>query len=236
VILERLYPPESIGIDSLDRDALLASYAPTSASWVRINMIASINGSAVGSDGTSTSLSSAVDRRILGVIREQADVVLIGAHSFRTEGYLQPRAARLAVVTQSGDLTGHDIRSDSAPLVLCPPSASARVAATCAAAEILELPEPLTPLGMLAALNTLGLRSVVCEGGPRLAAQFVDAAQVDEICLTTSPSLGGRAVPVLGDTDLTAHDATLTHLLRDESGYLFARWSLTRQQTSKETA
>jgi riboflavin biosynthesis pyrimidine reductase len=228
VNLERLYPPSSTEIDSLDRDSLLASYAPPSSTWVRINMIASVTGSAVGPDGTSTSLSSPVDRRILGVIREQSDVVLIGAQSFRTEGYLQPRTAQLAVVTSTGDLSGNQVRADSSPFVLCPPGATFRVAETCPQAEVVELAEPLTPRGMVTVLNGLGLTSIVCEGGPRLAAQFVDAGQVDELCLTTAPLLGGRAVPILGEADLSARAATLTQLLRDESGYLFARWSMTR--------
>jgi riboflavin biosynthesis pyrimidine reductase len=228
VILERLYPPSPEGVDSDDRDALIASYIPPAIPWVRINMIASANGSAVGTDGTSTSLSSAVDRRILGVIRQQADVVLIGAQTLRSEGYLQPRAARLAIVTNSGNLAGHQISDEASPIVLCPPSAVDLVAATCPRAEVISIVDAVTPNNMLRALATLGLHSVVCEGGPRLAAQFVDAALADELCLTTAPVIGGAALPVLGGADLAARSAILTQLLRDEAGYLYARWSLTR--------
>ncbi|WP_181134458.1 dihydrofolate reductase family protein, partial [Rathayibacter sp. AY1D5] len=70
-------------------------------------MIASVTGSSTGSDGTSETLTNRVDRTILGVVREQADVVLVGAASVRAEGYRVPRRVPLAVVSASGDLAGH---------------------------------------------------------------------------------------------------------------------------------
>ncbi|OUD85495.1 hypothetical protein BC477_13870 [Clavibacter michiganensis subsp. michiganensis] len=65
-------------------------YRPGSADHVRLNFVASVDGSVVGADGTSDSLSSVVDRRILGVIRELADVVLVGAGTVRAERYVLP--------------------------------------------------------------------------------------------------------------------------------------------------
>src|SRR5690606_14521112 len=74
------------------------------ARGIRVNLIASIDGSAQGDDGTSASLSSRADRAVLGAIRAESDVVLVGAATLRQEGYLVPRTARLAVLTVSGDL------------------------------------------------------------------------------------------------------------------------------------
>jgi riboflavin biosynthesis pyrimidine reductase len=226
VILHRLYPASATSIDYDDRDELLRLYSPVHQPWVRINMIQSVTGSAVGVDGTSESLSNAVDRRILGVIRELADVVLIGAESARTEGYVRPRRARLAVVTNSGNLAGHRIEGSPPPLVLCPASAVDSVNATCAAAEIMIVADPITPASMVAALAQHGLHSIVVEGGPTLSAQFVDAEIANELCLTTAPVVAGPVLPVLGTADLPSKDATLTQLLRDESGFLYARWLL----------
>lgn len=84
-----------------------ARYARDDAAYVRLNMITSLNGAAAGGDGTSDSITSPVDRTLLRAIRDDADVVVVGAQSVRAEGYVLPRNAVLAVVTASGDLGGH---------------------------------------------------------------------------------------------------------------------------------
>ena len=132
MIVERLYPGPNAAVDMDDRDALLELYRPPRADWLRLNLIATVTGGASGSDGTSETLTNPVDRRILGVIRQLADIVLIGAQSLRAEEYVQPRRSRLAVVTASGDLGGHRIAAPEGdrPIVLCPPAARARVLET----------------------------------------------------------------------------------------------------------
>lgn len=82
-------------------------YAPAEENWVRLNMITSLTGSAVGPDGTSNTLTNRADRAILGVIRAGADAIIVGAETVRAEGYLLPRRSRLAVITGSGNLAGH---------------------------------------------------------------------------------------------------------------------------------
>jgi riboflavin biosynthesis pyrimidine reductase len=232
VILERLLPAPSGSIDSDDREALLELYRPPRTPWLRINLIASVTGSASGSDGTSETLTNPIDRRLLGVIRELADVVIVGAQSVRAEGYQQPKRARLAIVTRSGDLRGHRIENavEQPPLVICPPAAAALVAESLPDAEVIvvaiEAGEMLSATSIVAALRVRGHNSLVCEGGPRLAAQFVDAGLVDEFCLTTSPRIGGTVLPVLGTVAVSERAVTLTHLLCDESSALYARWSV----------
>ena len=107
MILTRLLPTpaESIDLDAEgSRDRLLELYAPPSPTWTRLNFIATVSGSAAGTDGTSETLTNPADRRLLGVIRQHSDIVLIGAQSVRSEGFQLPRTARLAVVTSSGSL------------------------------------------------------------------------------------------------------------------------------------
>lgn len=227
--LDRLYPTPHLTIDGDDREQLRELYRPPVAEWVRLNLITSVTGAASGSDGTSETLTNAADRRILGIIRELADVVLIGAESARAEGYVQPKNSRLAIVTSSGNLTGHRIAAgtDRRPLVLCPPNAAEAVRSTLADAEILEIAsadDRLTPDAIVASLRSIGLASIVCEGGPRLAAQFVDAGLVDEFCLATSPRIGGAAFPVLGTSTIAERTVELHSLLRDEWSGLYARW------------
>lgn len=208
-------------------------YEPPSDPWIRINLIASIDGSATGSDGTSNTLTSRVDRLLLTVIRSFADVVVVGAATARREGYRMPRAARLAVVTSTGELDGHRIQATQGThplLVLCPESAVAAVRRSVGdvPVEIVTLPALDGSVRMndaVAALKARSLHRVLCEGGPNLAAQFLDARLVDEICLTTAPVVGaGRMRLLEGITG--SYSATLTQLLIDDAGYQFARWSL----------
>jgi len=237
VILTRLHParPETIDLDAPgSRDRLLELYAPPSSSWTRLNFIATVSGSAAGTDGTSETLTNPADRRLLGVIRELADVVLVGAQSVRAEGFQLPRRCRLAVVTASGDLTGHRIANSVEPgrlLVLSPASALERARQTLGVdtAEFVAVPDSdgmLAPRDMLNALHERALTSVVCEGGPNLAAQLLDSGLLDELCLSTAPQLGGPSLPLFGDRAIDPVRLELSQLLADESSGLYARWSL----------
>ena len=110
MIVTRVFPGSPLPVDLGEtgaREQIVELYRPPREPFVRINLISSVSGSAGGTDGTSETLSNAVDRTILGVIREHGDVVVIGAKSLRAEGYLLPRRVPLAVVTSSGNLAGH---------------------------------------------------------------------------------------------------------------------------------
>jgi riboflavin biosynthesis pyrimidine reductase len=229
-------PAETRNAEDPDtRDWLAELYRPASPSGVRLNFVASINGSVVGEDGSSESLSGRIDRKILGVIRRHADVILVGARTVRREGYAAPRSARLAVVTRSGDLAGHRLgESFLRPLILCFEPAVRRVEQQLRGVAVEVVPlrsEVLDPAEVLAVLHAHGLASVVCEGGPSLAAGFLDADLVDELCLTTAPKLRAPGVPLL--PRLTgARGAALTQLLTDDDGYLYARWAIDGAQAA----
>ena len=68
-------------------------------------------------------------------------------------------------------------------------------------------------------------RSVWC-GGPSLAAQMLDAGLVDELCLSTSPTVGGVSLPMFGASPISAHRLELTQLLSDDTSTLYARWQV----------
>ena len=240
MILTRIHPSSAVETIDLDspgsRDRLLDLYRPPAPRWLRLNLITSVSGSAGGSDGTSETLTNPADRRLLGVIRELADVVLIGAESLRREGYLLPSRSRLAVVTGSGDLSGHRLTPDieaGRMLVLCPASAVDAVRASLGEreVEIVVVPDvagrlPIT--GIVDALHLRGHSSIVCEGGPTLAAQLVDRDLVDEVCLSTSPSIGGSSLPLLAGADSGTRALELSQLLLDDSSGLYARWRVAR--------
>jgi riboflavin biosynthesis pyrimidine reductase len=196
------FPPDPV---DLDDDALAAHYAyPTdpAAPFVRVNFVTSADG-AVSVAGLSGGLGSAADRRVFGVLRRLADVVLVGAGTVRAENY---RGARLptrgtdspppiTVVTGSAELDPESgLFTDTAvpPIVLtlatAPRERRERLAA--AGGDVVVL-DRLTPDALLAELARRGRHRVLCEGGPSLFGALIAADAVDELCLTVAPLLAG---------------------------------------------
>ncbi|QNE46927.1 pyrimidine reductase [Glaciihabitans sp. INWT7] len=233
MIVRRVFPETgpAIEVESTEaREQLGELYALAGTDILRINLVASVSGSAAGGDATSETLTNRADRKILGVIRRDSDVVLVGAASVRAEGYQLPRTAPLAIVTSTGDLGGHrlTVHPDRfIPFVLCP-AAVAEVAKTALpSAEIVVVPDAagrMSAVDIVSALRLRGLRRIVCEGGPSLAAQMLEAGLVDELCLSTSPIVGGVSLPLLGSSPIAAHRLELAQLLVDDTSTLYARW------------
>ena len=231
IALTRILPsPATIDLGAADaRDTLAEWYATDAA--VRLNMITSLTGAASGSDGTSDTLTNRADRAILGVIRRAADVVVVGAQSVRSEGYIMPRTARLAVVTTSGDLRGHRLeRTDEAPapIVLCPADrvAAVRENTSDVDAEIIPLPSVggaglVSPRDVIAALAEHDLRRVVCEGGPMLASAFLRAGVIQEACITVAPTLTPAEAPFVSLRTAATTEVRLS--AADSAGFTYLR-------------
>lgn len=207
---------------------LEAVYRRGESAYVRLNMITSITGAAAGSDGTSETLTSRVDRAILGVIRAAADVVVVGAASVRVEGYIVPRAARIAVVTTSGDLSGHQLDGDAGSVLLVCPAhrvEQVRERAALPGAEIVPVPgtDDLEPAGILSALEQRGLPRIVCEGGPMLAGRFATAGVIDEYCITVAPALEPAPHPFLRLPSGSRPATEPVGMLVDEAAFSYLR-------------
>ncbi|MBT6371122.1 MAG: pyrimidine reductase family protein, partial [Acidimicrobiaceae bacterium] len=96
-------------------------------------------------------------------------------------------------------------------------------------AEVVACGETLVDLtGLLAVLDDIGARTVLCEGGPNLNHQLFAAGLVDELCISVSPKLvggiGGEGRSLVAGPQL----ATATRLVLDrvltEDGFLFCRY------------
>ena len=211
------------------RAQLRGRYGRTDASYVRLNMITSVTGAAVGADGTSETLTSRVDRRILGAIRRDADVVLVGAQTVRAEGYIVPRDARLAIVSTSGDLSGLRMRPDDdladRVLLLCPARRAATIAVGRPGVRVVPMAseDRMRPADILQALTGLGYRRVVCEGGPSLATEFAAAGLIDEYCLTVAPAIEPAEHPFLRLRAEHRLETKLAGMLVDPAGFSYLR-------------
>lgn len=241
MILTRVFPSPAEPVQLTQagsRDALADHYRPPGARWLRLNLIGSASGSAIGSDGTSETLTNVADRALLGVIRMLADVVLVGASTVRSEGYFVPKKAALAVVTSSGDLSGHQITTAGQRgglVILCPVSVVDRARQTVGVAEAVVVPVPdshgiIAAVDIVAALRGLGFDSIVCEGGPTLAAHLVRAGMVDEACLSTSPLLNGARTALFGGQEFDGVPLELTQLMVDDHSGVYARWAIRRDE------
>jgi riboflavin biosynthesis pyrimidine reductase len=203
------------------------------APWIRVNFVSSVDGAA-SVDGTSGALGSDADKQLFGVLRELADVVLVGAGTVRAEDYrgarhnTRGRAAPppIAVVTGSADLDpGSRLFTDTRvpPIVLtlatAPADHRARLAAAGADVALLD---GLTPDALLAELARRGLHRVLCEGGPSLFGDLVAADAVDELCLTLAPVLaGGTAGRIArGPEGSAARSLTLAGVLQAQDTVL----------------
>jgi len=201
--VHRLWPQPSA--TDLDDAALAAHYAWPEARavpYVRVNFVASLDG-AVSVDGRSGGLGNAADKTVFHLLRELAEVVLVGAGTVRTEKYNgvqrntrgRDTPPPVAVVTGTADLDpASRLFTDTVvpPLILTLESAPAgrRAALADAGGEVVVLPR-LTPDLLLAELGRRGLDRVLCEGGPSLLGALQAADAVDELCLTVAPLLVG---------------------------------------------
>ena len=220
--------------------ALRALYAPPAGAdrWVRGNMVSTLDGAAWGPDGSTRSISSPADLRVLVLLRALADVVLVGAGTVRSERYGLPGAGTaLAVVTRTGDLpagqgllAGERDDGRTALVITCAAAgdhvldrlreAVGEDAVLVAGQDAVDLPRALDLLA------ERGLRSVLCEGGPALLADVLAADLLDELCLTWSPQLGGGAAGrLLPPGPALGRAARLAHLLHG-GGTLAGRWLL----------
>ncbi len=173
----------------------------------RTNMVATVNG-AVEFGGVSGPISSGADRQVFHVIRAYADAVVIGRGNALAEGYTslphrsEPEAApggrnaapRLVVVARSLDGLAEAPLAASADQVVIATSRGKAEEATALARSFDVEPAFVfigdhdMEIGLLrGALAELGLRNVVCEGGPTLLGILLAGQAIDEICLTVTP-------------------------------------------------
>lgn len=226
----------------------LYGYPECDGTWVRANFITSVDGGATAG-ASSGAMGGPGDRLVFNLLRELADVIVVGAGTVRIEGYSgahlgasqrQRRQARaqsevpqLAIVTRSGRLN-RDMavftRTEVPPLVL-----------TCTAAvdearhlltdlcEVVDCsgsdPGTVDEAAMLAVLGARGMRRILTEGGPTLLDSLMQRDMLDELCLTIAPYVvGGQARRIASGPGQLLTRMRCAHVLTDDAGYLYTRY------------
>ncbi|WP_228461512.1 dihydrofolate reductase family protein [Gordonia spumicola] len=222
----------------------LLAYPESPSPVVRSTFISTIDGAATV-DGKSGLLGGDGDRRVFLLMRTLSDAVVVGARTAITEDYKAPAdddGPILILASRSLDISV-DYLPATHPRVLIATCASAPAAARRrlegAGATLFDCGDTdLDPRALVDALAARGVRRIDLEGGPRLHASFAAAGALDEMIVTTSPTLGlgdapriahGSSIP-LPDQDLPLphrlpYPMRLLRQLGDDDGYLYSLWS-----------
>jgi riboflavin-specific deaminase-like protein len=223
----------------------LGDRAPADRPYLALNMVASLDGKAT-IDWRTKGLSTELDRQLFHHLRTQADAVMVGAGTARTERYgaitksdelREKRRAEgvrpepLAVVV-SGRL---DLPADL-PLLGDPDQEV--VIATGADTVLPGVGDQVSyervgddlPLLMARLRAGHGVRSLLCEGGPTLNSFLLAAGLVDELFLTLNPKLSGgaAALTIVAGRGLVEPAELELVSLAEGDGDLFSRWRVRR--------
>ncbi|MEL6346695.1 MAG: dihydrofolate reductase family protein [Myxococcota bacterium] len=160
-------------------------------------------------------IGSDEDRRMMSVIRAEADAVLVGGKTFRNWPYpLIEKPEHLdvpkhrskpvvnAVLSRTGILQAEDRRFPDPRvklLVLGPPTLDVLAHEERFGAEVVTTAEP-TVAWALDVLQQRGCTSTLIEGGGDFIFRAIAADRLDEIYLTLAPVIvGGASAPTLAD-------------------------------------
>ena len=216
------------------------------APFLRVNMVASVDGAATDEHGRTGELGGDGDHELFRALRALADAIVVGAGTVRAEGYGPHRMpARLR------ELRAADGRPDPAPIVVVSRSldldfgaplfaeaATATVVVTCEAAPaqrrrlaaqagrlLVAGDEQVDVAAAVEGLRTeLGLGCLLCEGGPTLNDALFAAGVVDELCLTVTPRLVGAGRRILHE--LPRPEGVALVALYEQDGELYTRYAV----------
>jgi diaminohydroxyphosphoribosylaminopyrimidine deaminase/5-amino-6-(5-phosphoribosylamino)uracil reductase len=198
--------------------------------YVTLKMAASLDGYVASRPGEQQWLTGPLARERVRDLRIEHDAVMVGAGTVRIDDPLltvRPHATRrkpyARIVVCERDAIAPESRVLAPPadapadayrptIVLAPRGARAKFAALEAVADVVYAgSEDATELDLVAALGALRERdiaTVLCEGGPTLAARLLAAGAVQRVVWFIAPAFlrTDTAVPVLGGGDLSGRN------------------------------
>jgi len=209
---------------------------------VSVNFAMTSDGAIALSEGVSGGIGDLGDRAVFRGLRDRCDAILAGTQTIATEGYgrlirdSQRREQRTerglaadplsVIVSRSGELpiSAPIFESPEQQIVAFVPP-GAKHPDSQAQLEMVELDQVSTSRA-LELLGKRGVRSIVCEGGPKLVSGLAADNLVDDIFLTIAPLLagGGPTGLVNGQPLATPEPLSLQHIA-ERDGSIFIRWS-----------
>jgi riboflavin-specific deaminase-like protein len=227
--------------DELASGLRLGDQAPPDRPYLVLNMVSSLDGRAT-IDWRTKGLSTELDRQLFHHLRTQADAVMVGAGTARTERYgrmakseeLRDKREReglsrdpLAVVV-SGRLdlpVDLPLLNDPEQLVLIATASDAVLPGVGDQVGYARVGDDL-PLLMARLREEYGIRSVLCEGGPTLNSFLLAAGLVDALFLTLHPKLAGgaAALTIVAGRELVEPAELSLLSVAEGAGDLFTRW------------
>jgi GTP cyclohydrolase II len=209
--------PAGTGLDelpagSVDVGDLLGSLRPrTERPNVVLKYAQTIDGRIATHTGDAKWISGEPERRVAHAMRAGVDAVLVGARTLLQDDpqltvRMVPGASPLRVVLDSRlrtPMTAKVLSHDAATLILCRPDADPvrRRELTSAGVMVREIsggPDGLRIPDVLALLRSLGVASLLVEGGGRVITSMLQADTVDRLVVSVSPTIIGAGVDAVG--------------------------------------
>jgi riboflavin biosynthesis pyrimidine reductase len=219
----RLLPDAAGDLTADELAAAVPGEPPGDRPFLLVNMIATADGRATIA-GRTAPIANRADYELFHALRTRVDAVMVGAETVRVESY-GPMEPAAVLVTRSVNVPS-DVGLLSAPdnrVIVLTPSPDRTLDATAAAVEYLR---DELPAGVRRLRTELGVRSVLCEGGPHILGELLRARLVDELHLVIAPKLAGGPDPTtIVSGALLDPPADLRLLsLHESGGYLFLRY------------
>ncbi len=213
----------TIADDRVARDLIedFSRAAGSDRPYVAVKMAMSLDGAVASHAGVREHLGSVQEQSYVRELRIAYDAVMVGAQTIRVDDPLltvRPPRVRLRsyariVVSETGALSPRSrvfapAEGYAKTIVLTPAGISGRLAELHQVADVVGVgADDASTLDLHEAMRTLrtrGIFSVLCEGGPRLAASLIAARQADRFYWAIAPVFlrGEDAVPVLSGVDL----------------------------------
>jgi len=221
----------------------LAALARPERPYVITNFALTLDGHATIS-GRSGAIGSDSDTAMLVALRTRVDAVMIGAGTMRAERYGRvvrdpakrerrerdglPHDPLMVIVSNRLELPWDAplFTEEGGPVVIATSSAEA-IPETPAEVDVVRHEEAVDLAVLMGWLrDERGVRSLLCEGGPRLHGQLIEAGLVDELFVTHAPKFAGGVGPgLVSGMAEQERELELRWLLAEpETGELFARY------------
>jgi riboflavin-specific deaminase-like protein len=219
----------------------LRELAPADRPYLGVNMVSSLDGKAT-LDWRTTGLSSDVDRRVFHLLRTQADAVMVGAGTARTERYgrvtksdelrqirindgLVPDALAVVVSGRLDLPPDLPLLNDPEQKVVIATGSGDSLPGLRGDVEYARVGDDLPRL-MAYLHERHAVKSVLCEGGPTLNSFLFAADLVDELFLTMSPKVvgGAAALTIVAGRELVEPVEPDLVSVAEADSELFTRW------------